>query len=144
MATDADSLEKGESKEKDPKEIQKEIAAIIRQITASVSFLPMLDNPCTFDLLVYTHTSTSTPQEVSLQTRHYPPTSRVWASILVDSRIIFPAHLKFSDLSPAISIRIQWEESDPKYITQSNEVRLRSFTTKVHTVETSVAYRVED
>jgi hypothetical protein len=28
--------------------------AIIRQITASVTFLPLLDEPCTFDLLIYT------------------------------------------------------------------------------------------
>jgi mitotic spindle assembly checkpoint protein MAD2 len=34
--------------------IAKEIAAILRQITASTSFLPLLDAVCTFDLLVYT------------------------------------------------------------------------------------------
>ena len=34
-----------------------------------------------------------------------------------------------------------WEESDPKYITNSTEVRLRSFTTKVHKVETTVTYK---
>lgn len=28
--------------------------AIIRQITASVTFLPLLEEPCTFDMLVYT------------------------------------------------------------------------------------------
>jgi hypothetical protein len=28
-----------------------------------------------------------------------------------------------------------WEESDPRYITKSTEVRLRSFTTKVHKVD---------
>ena len=33
--------------EKDEKEITKEIQAIIRQITASVTFLPLLDEPCT-------------------------------------------------------------------------------------------------
>ena len=65
-----------------------EIQAIIRQITASVTFLPLLSEPCTFDLLVYTNTDVSIPQA--------------------------------------------WEESDPKYITKkSQEVRLRSFTTKV-------------
>ena len=30
------------------------LQSIIRQITASVSFLPLLDEPCTFDMLVYT------------------------------------------------------------------------------------------
>ena len=37
-----------------------------------------------------------------------------------------------------------WEESDPKYIAKSNEVRLRSFTTKVHKVDTMVSYSVDD
>jgi mitotic spindle assembly checkpoint protein MAD2 len=61
--------------------------AIIRQITASVTFLPLLTSPCTFDLLVYTDSS--------------------------------------------VDIPVAWEESDPKYIANSAEVRLRSFTTKV-------------
>jgi mitotic spindle assembly checkpoint protein MAD2 len=36
-----------------------------------------------------------------------------------------------------------WEESDPKYIANSDEVRLRSFTTKVHRVDASVTYRAD-
>lgn len=64
-----------------------EIQAIIRQITASVSFLPLLNEPCTFDLLVYTNKNIDTPK--------------------------------------------QWEESDAKLIVNSQEVSLRSFTTKV-------------
>src|SRR5687768_627128 len=34
------------SVERDEKEVQKEIAAVMRQITSSVSFLPLLDQPC--------------------------------------------------------------------------------------------------
>lgn len=54
--TDEDSLrpDGGPPKHKDEKEIQREIAAIIRQITSSVSFLPLLEEQCSFDLLVYT------------------------------------------------------------------------------------------
>ena len=37
-----------------------------------------------------------------------------------------------------------WEESDPKYITNSDEMRLRSFTTKVHKVNTLVSYKIDD
>jgi len=69
------------------KDITNEIQAIIRQITASVTFLPLLEEPTTFDLLVYTASDCVVP--------------------------------------------LAWEESDPKYITNSQEVRLRSFTTKV-------------
>ena len=39
--------------EKTEKEIQEEIQAIFRQITASVTFLPVLDGDCTFNVLVY-------------------------------------------------------------------------------------------
>lgn len=87
-------------KQKSHKEIQGEIQAIIRQITASVTFLPLLEEACTFDLLVYTDEAAAVPRA--------------------------------------------WEESDPKYIAPgaSCEVRLRSFTTTIHKVATTVAYKV--
>ena len=37
-----------------------------------------------------------------------------------------------------------WEESDPRLIVNSDEVKLRSFTTKVHKVDASVTYRADD
>lgn len=49
--------------DKPEKEIQTEIAAIIRQITASVTFLPLLENQCVFDILVYTDSKTEVPGE---------------------------------------------------------------------------------
>jgi len=79
------------------KEIHGEIQAIIRQITASVTFLPLLDEPCSFDLLVYTKKDAHVPTK--------------------------------------------WEDSDPCYIMNSQEVKLRSFTTSVHKVDSMVAYR---
>jgi len=77
--------------EKPIKEIHNEIQAIIRQITASVTFLPLLNEPCTFDLLVYTSKHASVPKK--------------------------------------------WAESDPCYIMNSQQVKLRSFTTKVRAYE---------
>nr|CAG4644249.1 EOG090X0C57 [Lepidurus arcticus] len=47
--------------EKDLKEIQKEIREVMRQITASVSFLPLLDIACAFDIQVYTSSDCDTP-----------------------------------------------------------------------------------
>lgn len=79
------------------KEIHDEIQAIIRQITASVTFLPLLNEPCSFDLLVYTKKDAAIPSK--------------------------------------------WEDSDPCYIMNSQEVKLRSFTTSVHKVDSMVAYR---
>mmetsp|Transcript_35228 Transcript_35228/g.85262 ORF Transcript_35228/g.85262 Transcript_35228/m.85262 type:complete len:233 (+) Transcript_35228:112-810(+) len=87
---------KGKSK-KSIQEIHGEIQAIIRQITASVTFLPLLNEPCSFDLLVYTKKDTPAPTK--------------------------------------------WEDSDPCYIMNSQEVKLRSFTTTVHKVDSMVAYR---
>lgn len=77
----------GVKPEKSEKEITAEIQALMRQITVSVSYLPLLDSPCTFDLLVYTTKNASVPQK--------------------------------------------WEESEPRFINNAQEVKLRSFSTKV-------------
>lgn len=92
----------GESKpkQKTQGDIVKEIQSIIRQIVSSVTFLPLLSEPCTFDMLVYANKEAEVPRS--------------------------------------------WEESDPKYIANSAEVRLRSFTTKVHKVDAMVAYKQAD
>ncbi|KAJ3329157.1 MAD2 mitotic arrest deficient-like 1 [Blyttiomyces sp. JEL0837] len=62
---DTDSKKKGASEEAAPpkteKDINAEIAAIMRQITASVSFLPMLSEPCTFNVLTYTDKNAEVP-----------------------------------------------------------------------------------
>lgn len=87
-------------KSKSIKEIHGEIQAIIRQITASVTFLPLLQESCTFDLLVYTDKDVEAPQA--------------------------------------------WADADPCYIMNSAEVKLRSFTTSVHKVDSMVAYKEAD
>ena len=83
----ANTSSSGPTKRKSMKEIHGEIQAIIRQITASVTFLPLLNEPCSFDLLVYTKKDATVPTK--------------------------------------------WEDSDPCYIMNSQEVKLRSFTTSV-------------
>ena len=52
-----------------------------------VTFLPLLNEPCSFDLLIYTNKTAVVPKK--------------------------------------------WEDSDPQYIMNSQEVKLRSFTTSV-------------
>ena len=86
--------------EKPLAEIQAEIRAIIRQITASVTFLPLIEEPCSFEMLVYT-----------------------------DQDVVVP---------PA------WADTDAHAIDCSQEVRLRSFSTKIHKVDPAVSYRVPD
>lgn len=43
--------------------IQKEIRDVLRQICSTVSFLPLLDCPCAFDLQIYTKPEVDVPQE---------------------------------------------------------------------------------
>mmetsp|Transcript_12153 Transcript_12153/g.29382 ORF Transcript_12153/g.29382 Transcript_12153/m.29382 type:complete len:210 (+) Transcript_12153:190-819(+) len=62
-AVTADEKSGGTKEGKPDKEITAEISAIIRQITASVTFLPLLEEACTFDLLVYTNTESTVPLE---------------------------------------------------------------------------------
>lgn len=40
-----------------------------------------------------------------------------------------------------LSVPEKWEESGPQFITNSEEVRLRSFTTTIHKVSSMVAYK---
>lgn len=49
--------------EKTEKEIQEEVQSLFRQITASVTFLPMLDGRCTFNVLVYADGDAEVPME---------------------------------------------------------------------------------
>jgi len=82
---------------KSEKEIRNDIRAIMVQITSCVSFLPLLEEECTFDILVYTNKETETPK--------------------------------------------LWEESDPQYVADAEHVRLRSFDTPHHKVDSIVAYK---
>ncbi|XP_076815613.1 mitotic spindle assembly checkpoint protein MAD2A-like isoform X2 [Clavelina lepadiformis] len=84
-------------KPKDVNTINSEIRAVIRQITATVTFLPLLETPCSFDLLFYTDKNLEAPS--------------------------------------------QWEDSSACLITNSEEVKLRSFSTSVHRVDGAVSYK---
>jgi mitotic spindle assembly checkpoint protein MAD2 len=56
-------LRANDAEEKTETEIQAEIQSIFRQITASVTFLPMLDGNCTFNVLVYADADSEVPLE---------------------------------------------------------------------------------
>jgi mitotic spindle assembly checkpoint protein MAD2 len=63
--TNANICDRGNDapEEKTEAEIQAEIQSIFRQITASVTFLPMLDGNCTFNVLVYADADSEVPLE---------------------------------------------------------------------------------
>ncbi|CAJ0567806.1 unnamed protein product, partial [Mesorhabditis spiculigera] len=60
-----DVADEGENstRQKDVKTIQKEMSDVIRQITASVSFLPLLEQACSFDVLIYTKKGAEAPKD---------------------------------------------------------------------------------
>jgi len=94
VETDVQAVASGT--DKSDAEIRAEIAQIIKQITSSVTYLPLLQDACKFDVLVYTRKDAETPEN--------------------------------------------WELSQPHLIQHPEQVRLRNFNTKIHKVETSVAY----
>lgn len=53
----------GEDSSRSQEEIQKDLQGIMRQITASVTFLPLLEDDCTFNVLVYADADASVPSE---------------------------------------------------------------------------------
>ncbi|XP_071808754.1 mitotic spindle assembly checkpoint protein MAD2A-like [Asterias amurensis] len=97
---DKTMTDESQPREKTDKDINAGIRAVMTQITATVTFLPLLANPCTFNILIYTDKNLSMPE--------------------------------------------QWEESGPSLVANSQEVKLRSFTTSIHKVEGAVSYRVDD
>lgn len=50
--------------------------------------------------------------------------------------------LVYTDAASAVPS--EWEESDPRLVSGAESVRLRSFSTRVHKVETCVAYKADD
>uniref|UniRef100_A0A0M3I0B4 HORMA domain-containing protein n=1 Tax=Ascaris lumbricoides TaxID=6252 RepID=A0A0M3I0B4_ASCLU len=51
------------TRQKDEKKIRQEMADVIKQITASVAFLPLLEQRCSFDVLIYAGKDTDTPAD---------------------------------------------------------------------------------
>jgi mitotic spindle assembly checkpoint protein MAD2 len=98
VETDKDGILPGATRVKSTRDLQAEIQAIMRQITACVTFLPLLQEPCTFDLLLY-----------------------------ADTEVLLPD---------------TWEETDPRYIQASEEVKLRNFNTSIHKIAPIVSYRI--
>ncbi|KOS15336.1 mitotic spindle checkpoint component mad2 [Malassezia pachydermatis] len=63
VPSDTSSLPK--SMQKTDAQVKAEIAAIIKQITASCTFLPVLEEPCAFQILAYTDHDVEVPVEWS-------------------------------------------------------------------------------
>lgn len=97
IQTDNEMTDESQPKKKEITDIQNEIKSVIRQIVASVTYLPILEIACAFDLLIYTNKDSDLPQK--------------------------------------------WADSSPLLIQDGEMVRLKSFSTSVHSVDTAVTYR---
>jgi hypothetical protein len=75
---------------------------------------------------------------------HFRETGRLFL-ILVNVLFSYP-QLGFFDLliytDKDLVVPERWEESGPQFITNSEEVRLHSFTTTIHKVNSMVAYKI--
>lgn len=83
---------------KELKRIQQEIGSVMRQISGTVTYLPLLDCICSFDILIHTVKDCEVPEK--------------------------------------------WNETDPVHIQNSQTVKLRSFSTGLHQVDTVVNYKL--
>ncbi|XP_057303462.1 mitotic spindle assembly checkpoint protein MAD2A-like [Hydractinia symbiolongicarpus] len=95
---DKTANESTQQTEKPLNEIQKEIQNVIRQIVSSVTFLPLIDELCSFNILAYTDKDSDVPAT--------------------------------------------WEDGREHYISNSEEVKLKNFSTLIHKVDMAVCYKV--
>jgi mitotic spindle assembly checkpoint protein MAD2 len=71
MSTAPTTVDNGEVKyQVDTTKVNKQIAAVMRQIFTSFTFLPAIDVPATFDILCYTSLEASVPKSCSLTPTH--------------------------------------------------------------------------
>lgn len=107
-------------KEKTEKEVQTEIREIMKQITASVTFLPTLEEECTYN---------------RLSTRHHAHFAlhRLLGSFTL---------LAYTSTSDPLPLPEKWNDADPHLIDKGKveQVRLRSFSTNVHKMEVSISF----
>lgn len=103
-------------KEKTEKEVQGEIREIMKQITASVTFLPTLEEECTSNFFI----------NPCPRLTHSPPKGTFTL-------------LAYTSTSDPLPLPEKWADADPHLIEKGKveQVRLRSFSTNVHKMEVS-------
>ena len=122
-----------------------EIQAIIRQITASVTFLPLLSDTCgcwgggagpclSGAMQLATPVLSGVEQLVQGQDHELPPLPGHVGAGTIDL-------LAYTDKETEVPF--EWEESGPRHIANAADVKLRSFSTKVHNIEALVSYKAD-
>lgn len=109
-------------------QVKAEIAAIIKQITASCTFLPVIEEECAF-----------ASQRGARKTIAH--VLCLLLSLLTRSGAFQILAYTNSQLSEPVPL--EWQDSDARLIAegQAEQVKLRSFSTAIHKVDAVVAYR---
>lgn len=94
---EGDVKDNGQTSEKPLKTIRNEIREVMKQITSSVTYLPLLDCLCSFDIQIYTKDDVKLPE--------------------------------------------QWADAEPANIKNAQCVKMKSFSTNIHKMETAVVYK---
>lgn len=97
---EGDAKDNSQTSDKPVKQIRNEIRDVLKQIASSVSYLPLLDCLCSFDIQIYTKDNVNLPD--------------------------------------------QWADAQPANIINAQCVKMRSFSTNIHKMETAVTYKNYD
>lgn len=89
-----------QTSEKPLKQIKNEIRDVLKQIASSISYLPLLDCLCSFDVQIYTKDDVNLPTE--------------------------------------------WADAKPAHVKNAQSVRMRTFSTNIHKMETVVTYKMDE
>lgn len=103
---------------KSVKEINTEIAAVMRQIAASVTFLPLLETACSFDLLMYTDHGAPVPVQWEESAPRY---------------IANAQHVRLR----SVDTSVRRQRGRARFVISAFVAR------QIHKVDTAVAYRVD-
>jgi hypothetical protein len=150
------------AQQKSEAQITQEIQAIIRQITASVTFLPLLTDTCAprgaapprrrHRGVLTAHAEATLPALLPQAPSTCWPTPTKSPTSLSSGAPAAAAPAPPCDAAPPPphqctppphAAALRREESDPRYITGAADVKLRAFSTSVHSVEALVSYKAE-
>ena len=95
------------------------LSIYFRQITASVTFLPYLEELCSFDVLIYTGKQAEAPSEWTES-----------SACLIEN-------------AEQVCFKIACYNQNEVFTYFNFQVQLRSFSTAVHTVSTNVQYKID-
>lgn len=94
---EGDGKDGSQTSDKPLKQIKNEIRDVLKQIASSISYLPLLDCLCSFDIQIYTKDDVELPE--------------------------------------------QWADAQPANIPNAQSVKMRSFSTNLHKMATTVTYK---